>query len=123
MLLENQQKNSDEENHKQIEIEDILKSNESGQSPTVVIDGPPGIGKTTLCRKLLNLWANGELKHQQNGTVLSYQRYHSGNTILENLIKPYLLIITNAIKEVIASFEEEQKEFHLKLSTFTKESM
>ena len=70
MLLENQQKKSDEENDKQIEIEDILKPNESGPSPTVVIDGPPGIGKTTLCRKLLNLWANGELKHQHYDLVL-----------------------------------------------------
>ena len=72
-LLENQQQNfddTDEENNKQIEIEDILKPNESGQSPTVVIDGPPGIGKTTLCHKLLNLWANGELKHKQYDLVL-----------------------------------------------------
>ena len=56
--------------HSKIEIEDVLKSNDSGQSLTVVVDGPPGIGKTTLCRKLLNLWANGELKHKQYDLVL-----------------------------------------------------
>ena len=55
---------------KQIDIEDVLKPNESGQSPIVVVDGPPGVGKTTLCRKLLNLWANGELKHKQYDLVL-----------------------------------------------------
>ena len=56
--------------HSKIDIEDVLKSNDSGQSLTVVVDGPPGIGKTTLCRKLLNLWANGELKHKQYDLVL-----------------------------------------------------
>ena len=49
-------------NDKQIDTVDILKPNEDGQSLRVVVDGPPGIGKTTLCRKLLNLWAKGELK-------------------------------------------------------------
>ena len=53
-----------------IDIEDVLKPNESGQSLTVVIDGPPGIGKTTLCRKLLNMWANGQIKHEQYDLVI-----------------------------------------------------
>ena len=55
---------------KPIDIEDILKPNESGQSHTVVIDGPPGIGKTTLCRKLLNMWTNGQIKHVQYDLVI-----------------------------------------------------
>ena len=90
MLLEPQQQNDDETTiqktwctvrgqidkipkltkDKQIKIEDVLKHNDSDQSLTVVVDGPPGIGKTTLCRKLLNLWANGELKHKQYDLVL-----------------------------------------------------
>ena len=49
-------------NDKQIDTVDILEPNEDGQSLRIVVDGPPGIGKTTLCRKLLNLWAKGELK-------------------------------------------------------------
>ena len=53
-----------------IDIEDVLKPNESGQSLTIVIDGPPGIGKTTLCRKLLNMWANGQIKHEQYDLVI-----------------------------------------------------
>ena len=56
--------------HSKIDTEDVLKPNDSDQSLTVVVDGPPGIGKTTLCRKLLNLWANGELKHKQYDLVL-----------------------------------------------------
>ena len=50
--------------HKEIIVEDILKPTDSLESLRVVIDGPPGIGKTTLCRKLLNMWSNGTL-HQQ----------------------------------------------------------
>ena len=50
--------------HKEISVEDILKPTDSSESLRVVIDGPPGIGKTTLCRKLLNMWSNGTLKQQ-----------------------------------------------------------
>ena len=53
-----------------IDIEDVLKPNKTGQSLTVVTDGPPGIGKTTLCCKLLNMWANGQIKHQQYDLVI-----------------------------------------------------
>ena len=55
--------------HKEISVEDILKHTDSSESHRVVIDGPPGIGKTTLCRKLLNMWSNGTL-HQQYELVL-----------------------------------------------------
>ena len=55
--------------HKEISVEDILKPTDSSVSLRVVIDGPPGIGKTTLCRKLLNMWSNGTL-HQQYDLVL-----------------------------------------------------
>ena len=55
--------------HKEISVEDILKPTDSSDSLRVVIDGSPGIGKTTLCRKLLNMWSNGTL-HQQYDLVL-----------------------------------------------------
>ena len=55
----------------EIKIEDLLKTKdltllkkknaELYSSQNIVIDGPPGIGKTTLCRKLLNMWSNGVL--------------------------------------------------------------
>ena len=53
---------------KRISVYDVLKPNENGQPLRVVVDGPPGIGKTTLCRKLLNMWAEEKLK--QYGLVL-----------------------------------------------------
>uniref|UniRef100_A0A1X7TPH1 NACHT domain-containing protein n=1 Tax=Amphimedon queenslandica TaxID=400682 RepID=A0A1X7TPH1_AMPQE len=56
--------------NKEISIEDVLQPTDSSLSLRVVIDGPPGIGKTTLCRKLLNMWSNGPLVHQQYDLVL-----------------------------------------------------
>uniref|UniRef100_A0A1X7TJG0 NACHT domain-containing protein n=1 Tax=Amphimedon queenslandica TaxID=400682 RepID=A0A1X7TJG0_AMPQE len=56
--------------NKEISVEDVLQPTESSLSLRVVIDGPPGIGKTTLCRKLLNMWSNGTLVHQQYDLVL-----------------------------------------------------
>ena len=48
-------------------ILDILEPMEQDEADIknlkVVIDGPPGIGKTTLCRKLCNMWAKGDLEH------------------------------------------------------------
>ena len=55
--------------HKKMSVEDILKPTDSSESLRVLIDGPPGIGKTTLCRKLLNIWCN-ETLHQQYDLVL-----------------------------------------------------
>ena len=58
--------------NKEISVEDVLQPTDSSLSLRVVIDGPPGIGKTTLCRKLLNMWSNGPLVHQQYDLVLYY---------------------------------------------------
>ena len=56
--------------NKEISVEDVLQPTDSSLSLRVVIDGPPGIGKTTLCRKLLNMWSNGTLVLQQYDLVL-----------------------------------------------------
>ena len=56
--------------NKEISVEDVLQPTDSSLSLRVVIDGPPGIGKTTFCRKLLNMWSNGTLVHQQYDLVL-----------------------------------------------------
>ena len=53
-----------------MDIQDILKQSDSCQSLRVVVDGPPGIGKTTLCRKLMNMWAKGEIMYGQYHLVL-----------------------------------------------------
>ena len=56
--------------NKEISVEDVLQPTDGSLSLRVVIDGPPGIGKTTLCRKLLNMWCNGTLVGQQYDLVL-----------------------------------------------------
>ena len=55
---------------KQIGIQDVLNPYDSGQSRTEIVDGPSGIGKTTLCHILLNMWTKGELTHGQYNVVL-----------------------------------------------------
>ena len=52
-----------------IDISGILEPI-NGQSLRVVVDGPPGIGKTTLCRKILNMWATGTLDCYEYDIVL-----------------------------------------------------
>ena len=56
--------------NKEISVKDVLQPTKTTLPLRVVIDGPPGIGKTTLCRKLLNMWSDGTLVHQQYDLVL-----------------------------------------------------
>uniref|UniRef100_A0A1X7TZW1 NACHT domain-containing protein n=1 Tax=Amphimedon queenslandica TaxID=400682 RepID=A0A1X7TZW1_AMPQE len=53
--------------YNEITIDDVLLPDCTN---TVVIDGPPGIGKTTLCRKMLNMWSKGLLSQLQYDLVL-----------------------------------------------------
>ena len=52
-----------------IDIQDVLKHNDDNSPIKVVVDGPPGVGKTTLCQKLCNMWAKNELEKCSFGLV------------------------------------------------------
>ena len=85
-----------------IEIQDVLKHNDDSSPIKVVVDGPPGVGKTTLCHKLCNMWAKNELKkcsfdhvfllHLRDERVLSAKNisdlvslFHSSKTLCETV--------------------------------------
>ena len=56
--------------NREIDVKDILQPIDSSVSLRVIIDGPPGIGKTTLCYKLLKMWSEGTLLHNHYDLVL-----------------------------------------------------
>ena len=45
----------------EIEVDDIFGSSEEDNDPLVLVEGSPGIGKTTFCLKLAHNWANGAM--------------------------------------------------------------
>ena len=45
----------------EIDVDDIFGSNEEHNDPLVLVEGSPGIGKTTFCLKRAHDWANGAM--------------------------------------------------------------
>ena len=45
----------------ELDVDDIFRPSEEDYDPLVLIEGSPGIGKTTFCLKLAHEWANGAL--------------------------------------------------------------
>ena len=45
----------------EIDVDDIFGSSEEDNDPLVLVEGSPGIGKTTICLKLAHDWANGAM--------------------------------------------------------------
>ena len=45
----------------EIDVDDIFRSSEEDYDPLVLVEGSPGIGKTTFCLKLAHDWANGAM--------------------------------------------------------------
>ena len=56
--------------NKEIDVKDVLQPINGLLSLRVIVDGPPGIGKTTLCYKLLKMWSEGTLLHNHYDLVL-----------------------------------------------------
>ena len=92
--------------HKEISVEDILKPTDSSESLRVVIDGPPGIGKTTLCRKLLNMWSNGTL-HQQYDLVL-YCPLRNSKIATATTLTDLFVYKSPKVSEVVKWFSDKE---------------
>ena len=95
--------------NKEISVEDVLQPTDSSLSLRVVIDGPPGIGKTTLCRKLLNMWSNGPLGHQQYDLVL-YCPLRNSKIATATTLSDLFVRQLNRYKNVPEWFEERDGE-------------
>uniref|UniRef100_A0A1X7V0P7 NACHT domain-containing protein n=1 Tax=Amphimedon queenslandica TaxID=400682 RepID=A0A1X7V0P7_AMPQE len=95
--------------NKEISVEDILQPTDNSLSLRVVIDGPPGIGKTTLCRKLLNMWSNGPLVHQQYHLVL-YCPLRDSKIATATTLADLFVCQLNRFKNVPEWFEERDGE-------------
>ena len=95
--------------NKEISVTEVLQPTDSSLSLRVVIDGPPGIGKTTLCRKLLNMWSNGPLVHQQYDLVL-YCPLRNSKIATATTLADLFVRQLNRYKNVPKWFEERDGE-------------
>uniref|UniRef100_A0A1X7U917 NACHT domain-containing protein n=1 Tax=Amphimedon queenslandica TaxID=400682 RepID=A0A1X7U917_AMPQE len=95
--------------NKKISVEDVLQPTDSSLFLRVVIDGPPGIGKTTLCRKLLNMWSNGTLGPQQYDLVL-YCPLRNSKIATATTLADLFVRQLNRYKNVPEWFEERDGE-------------
>ena len=100
---------SDFDKSKSITIEDVLKPNNVHRSLRVVVDGPPGIGKTTLCRKILNMWAKGEITHKGYDVVL-YCPLRNEKIAYAESLADFFTINSPKVTSVVKWFEEREGE-------------
>ena len=100
---------SDFDRSKSITVEDVLKPNNDQHPLRVVVDGPPGIGKTTLCRKILNMWAKGEIKYQGYDLAL-YCPLRNDRVASAESLADFFIINSRKVTSVVEWLEERDGE-------------
>ena len=94
---------------KPIQMEDLIKPNESDQSLRAVVDGPPGVGKTTLCRILLNMWATKEhIKHLYD--LVLYCPLRNDKIAQANELKDLFFYKNSKVSKVVEWLEDTDGE-------------
>ena len=93
---------------KEIAFKDILQS-KSHLPLRIAIDGPPGIGKTSLCQKILNTWSLGKLLGKKYDLVL-YCPLKNTKVAKATTIKDLFVCITHEVPMVAKWFEERNGE-------------
>ena len=99
---------------KTVMMSDIFDEHEHSKGPirTVLIEGSPGMGKTTLSLKLAYDWAMGRMpsKFPPVQLVFLLRCRDMKGDILETIIEQLLPLDRNSLKINLANFIEEQNE-------------
>ena len=99
---------------KTVMLSDIFDEHEYSKGPirTVLIEGSPGMGKTTLSLKLAYDWAMGRMpsKFPPVQLVFLLRCRDMKGDILETIIEQLLPLDRNSLKINLANFIEEQNE-------------
>ena len=93
---------------KKIDIQDVLKHNDDNSPIKVEVDGPPGVGKTTLCHKLCNMWAKSELKKCSFGLVFLLPLRDERVSSAENISD--LVSLYHSCKEICETVSQKIKQ-------------
>ena len=87
-----------------LELSDVCKCEDGSLASNVLVEGAPGVGKTTFASELCRQWANGKLLQEWNVVImikLRDQRTRAAKTLYDLLYHPDPEIRQEITKELI----------------------
>ena len=94
----------------EIDVDDIFGSSEEDNYPLVLVEGSPGIGKTTFCLKRAHDWANGAMPGNFPSFKLVFllKCRHIIKDVVEEIFEQLLPEdLDEKVKEALANFLED----------------
>ena len=88
-----------------LELSDVCKCEDGSLASNVLVEGAPGVGKTTFASELCKQWANGKLLQEWNIVImikLRDQRTRAAKTLYDLLYHPDPEIRQEITKELIS---------------------